>query len=332
MQPFLQAADTGALAILLFNFTVKHVAFDLVYHAVCAWVLPIKNPRVYWTAAIACQIVGNMLLPIGPDPTQRVLWYLTDYVFIPYLCWRGPRTVRAVAIAIGVIAELTVETSTMVLYSVLGLPLTAQVTSSPLEFAVRVAGLVALAILGLALRRLFARQREAILAYDRTAADGSRPLDRAAPDGSGQVEDAEDAAPYGRFLATQGFVILVLYTAYFCGGLGIIPTSLALVMLGVTLFCAVADIAAVFSLRRFSTAQRERARAAGLEAQLAVHADAARRMAREAEAAARFRHDQRNHLQVIGMLVERGELERARAYVAELRAQLAAWPKSASKK
>ena len=53
MQPFLQAADTGALAILLFNFTVKHVAFDLVYHAVCAWVLPIKNPRVYWTAAIA---------------------------------------------------------------------------------------------------------------------------------------------------------------------------------------------------------------------------------------------------------------------------------------
>ena len=32
------------------------------------------------------------------------------------------------------------------------------------------------------------------------------------------------------------------------------------------------------------------------------------------------------------MLVERGELERARAYVAELRAQLAAWPKSASKK
>ena len=233
MQPFLQAADTGALAILLFNFAVKHVAFDLLYHAVCAWVLPIKNPRVYWAAAIACQIVGNMLLPIGLDPTQRVLWYLTDYVFIPYLCWRGPRTVRAVAIAIGVIAELTVETSTMVLYSVLGLPLTAQVTSSPLEFAVRVAGLVALAILGLALRRLFARQREAILAYDRTAADGSRPLDRAAPDGSGQVEDAEDAAPYGRFLATQGFVILVLYTAYFCGGLGIIPTSLALVMLGV---------------------------------------------------------------------------------------------------
>ena len=311
MQPFLQAADTGALAILLFNFAVKHVAFDLLYHAVCAWVLPIKSPRVYWAAAIVCQIVGNTLLPIGPDAAQRILWYLTDYVFIPYLCWRGPRTVRAAAIAIGVIAELTVETSTMVLYSVLGLPLTAQVTSSPLEFAVRVAGLVALAILGLALRRLFARQREAILAYDRTAADGSRPLNRAASDGSGQVEDAEDAAPYGRFLATQGFVILVLYTAY---------------------FCAVADIAAVFSLRRFSTAQRERARAAGLEAQLAVHADAARRMAREAEAAARFRHDQRNHLQVIGMLVKRGELERARAYVAELRAQLAAWPKSASKK
>ena len=322
MQPFLQAADTGALAILLFNFTVKHVAFDLVYHAVCAWVLPIKNQRVYWTAAIACQIVGNMLLPIGPDPTQRVLWYLTDYVLIPYLCWRGPRTVRAVAIAIGVIAELTVETSTMALYSVLGLPLTAQVTSNPLEFAVRVAGLVALAILGLALRRLFARQREAILAHDRTAADGSRPLNRAALDGSGQVEDAEDAAPYGRFLATQGFVILVLYTAYFCGGLGVIPTPLALVMLGVTLFCAVADIAAVFSLRRFSTSQRERARAAGLEAQLAVHADAARRMAREAEAAARFRHDQRNHLQVIGMLVERGELDRARDYAAELRQQL----------
>lgn len=332
MQPFLQAADTGALAILLFNFAVKHVAFDLLYHAVCAWVLPIKNPRVYWTAAIACQIVGNMLLPIGPDPTQRILWYLTDYVFIPYLCWRGPRTVRAAAIAIGVIAELTVETSTMVLYSVLGLPLTAQTTSNPLEFVVRVVGLAALGVLGLALRRLFARQREAILAYDRTAADGSRPLNRAALDGSGQVEDAEDAAPYGRFLATQGFVILVLYTAYFCGGLGVIPTPLALVMLGVTLFCAVADIAAVFSLRRFSTAQRERARAAGLEAQLAVHADAARRMAREAEAAARFRHDQRNHLQVIGMLVKRGELERARAYVAELRAQLAAWPKSASKK
>ena len=332
MQPFLQAADTGALAILLFNFAVKHVAFDLLYHAVCAWVLPIKNPRAYWASAIVCQIVGNMLRPIGPDAAQRILWYLTDYVFIPYLCWRGPRTVRAMVITLAVIAELVVETATMALYSVLGLPLTAQATSNPLEFVVRVVGLAALGVLGLALRRLFARQREAIPAHDRTAADGSRPLDRSAPDGNGQVEDTEDAAPYGRFLATQGFVILVLYTAYFCGGLGIIPTPLALVMLGATLFCAVADIAAVFSLRRFSTAQRERARAAGLEAQLAVHADAARRMAREAEAAARFRHDQRNHLQVIGMLVERSELERARAYVAELRAQLAAWPKSASKK
>ena len=332
MQPFLQAADTGALAILLFNFAVKHVAFDLLYHAVCAWVLPIKNPRVYWTAAIACQIVGNMLLPIGPDAAQRILWYLTDYVFIPYLCWRGPRTVRAMVITLAVIAELVVETATMALYSVLGLPLTAQTTSNPLEFVVRVVGLAALGVLGLALRRLFARQREAILAHDRTAADGSRPLDRAVPDGSGQVEDAEDAAPYGRFLATQGFVILVLYTAYFCGGLGVIPTPLALVMLGATLFCAVADIAAVFSLRRFSTAQRERARAAGLEAQLAVHADAARRMAREAEAAARFRHDQRNHLQVIGMLVERGERHRPRADLPERRTQVAAWPKSASKK
>ena len=323
MQPFLQAADTGALAILLFQ--LRRQARRLRPG------LP-RRLRVGPAHQKPARVLGGG--DRVPDrrqhapahrsliAAQRVLWYLTDYVFIPYLCWRGPRTVRAAAIAIGVIAELTVETSTMVLYSVLGLPLTAQATSSPLEFAVRVAGLVALAILGLALRRLFARQREAILAYDRTAADGSRPLDRAAPDGSGQVEDAEDAAPYGRFLATQGFVILVLYTAYFCGGLGVIPTPLALVMLGVTLFCAAADIAAVFSLRRFSTAQRERARAAGLEAQLAVHADAARRMAREAEAAARFRHDQRNHLQVIGMLVERGELERARAYVAELRRHL----------
>lgn len=277
---------------------------------------------MYWTSAIVCQILGNMLLPVGPDPIQRLVWFFIDYVLIPYLCWRGPRTVRAAAIALAVVAELIVETATMALYSMLGLPLAEEVTSDPLELVVRLVGLAAIGLLGLVLRRLFARQREAILAHERAHATGAEPAGPAAADGQPRAERAESGAPYVRFLATQGFVVLILYLAYFCGGLGVIPTPLALVMLGVTLFCAVADVAATFSMRRFNAAQRERARADGLADQLAVHADAARRMAREAERAARFRHDQRNHLQVLGALVERGEAERARAYAEELRRRL----------
>ena len=80
---------------------------------------------------------------------------------------------------------------------------------------------------------------------------------------------------------------------------------------------------ALFSLRQSLAAKRDAAQAEDLERQLSLHVENARAADAELQRAARFRHDQRNHLQVVLGLIERGQTERAAEYVGELRRGIA---------
>lgn len=95
-----------------------------------------------------------------------------------------------------------------------------------------------------------------------------------------------------------------------------------LIMVALIAACFAVDAIALTSWKRFAAAERARTHAAHLERQLDTHLAAVDAMREEAGRAARFRHDERNHLQALMALIESGQTTRAASYAAELRQAL----------
>ncbi len=113
------------------------------------------------------------------------------------------------------------------------------------------------------------------------------------------------------------FVLFALFSYYGFANLYDRPEFYGvLAVLGV-MFCVV-DVLLFSATRSYETAleqdQRASVLAERLDACLAEYGSAVTQV----ERAAALRHDLRNHLQVAGTLVERGELVRAREYVVEI--------------
>ena len=96
------------------------------------------------------------------------------------------------------------------------------------------------------------------------------------------------------------------------------PRGLWLGMCVLATACLVIDVLMVVTMDRYRMGQLERQRAEALEGRLNACLSGYAGLAAQVEEASRLRHDLRNHLQVAGALVERGDLERAGAYVADV--------------
>lgn len=310
----------GLNAIGLVNTLIKYFLFDLFYKAAIGYMLPLKNTYGYAACIVATQVLGYVALAAQLSIPARFICYVLDYALIPYLWWDAPRRLRLIAAAFAVIAELFTEVVCMLFYSALGLTLSEQATNSPYELAARVGTLMLFGVCATVVRRALASHLEP---------DAER---RARPVASGaeRPADVRGAHPMSRprggsyptFIVVQALALVIFYVAFFNNGTQEIPLPWAIGTLALIIICIASDVVAIRSLRRYLHTLRERARGDALEQELFLHTKTARALAAEGERAARFRHDARNHLQTLGLLVERGDGARARAYIEELRCKL----------
>lgn len=82
--------------------------------------------------------------------------------------------------------------------------------------------------------------------------------------------------------------------------------------------CLAVDALLFVSMERFGAKQIEEERAALLQRQLDGYLEQYNQVVADIEEAARIRHDARNQLQVVGMLAQEGEVQRARCQVAQI--------------
>lgn len=312
---------------------------NAVIATVATWLLPIRR-RV---AFFACMLAISPLALALASPNTMTAWniagYALNYLVIPCLFWKGPWARRAVCALLLVATEISSEMVFGLLIIFAGLNVNRDTIDASSIIARALCGVSMLAIgraVAIAVRHAGwqgpaadKRERDAGRASTARAAAGGADAGASPnrPQGSARLRPRDCRAaqapdrPYLLFLATQLGFLLVGSTIIMANR----NTSPAiyLIMVVSVAVCLAADVLAFASLSRLGAALRERERAAALERQLAVYVHAAERTMRDAEDAARFRHDQRNHLQVLGALVERGERGRALAYVRALRRSLA---------
>lgn len=308
---------------------------NAVIAVVATWLLPVRRPAAFF----ACMLAISPLALALASPTTLTSWniagYVLNYLVIPCLFWKAPWARRAVCALVLVATEISSEMVFGILILFAGLSVNRD--------AVDATGIVARILCGVSMLTIGRAMAIAVrrAGWQGSAAGGCGRGARRAGNAKAAASDADAGAspnrlrsaahphqrdrraartpdrPYLLFLATQLGSLLV-GSAVIMAHRNISPAPY-LIMAALVAICLGADVLALASLRRLGAALRERERAEALERQLAVHADAARRTMREAEAEARFRHDQRNHLQVLGVLVERGERGRALAYARDLR-------------
>ena len=286
---------------------------NAVIATVATWLLPIRR-RV---AFFACMLAISPLALALASPNTMTAWniagYALNYLVIPCLFWKGPWARRAVCALLLVATEISSEMVFGLLIIFAGLNVNRDTIDASSIIARALCGVSMLAIgraVAIAVRRAgwqgpAADKRERGAGRASTARAAAGGADAGAspnrPQGSARLRLRDCRAaqapdrPYLLFLATQLGFLLVGSTIIMANR----NTSPAiyLIMVVSVAVCLAADVLAFASLSRLGAALRERERAAALERQLAVYVHAAERTMRDAEDAARFRHDQRNHLQ-----------------------------------
>lgn len=271
-----------------------------------AWVaqqlLPMsaRNRRIHYLAAISVSLISE-LTGLHTVTVAAPLCFVLFYMGLPVLLWRPPVGERLICGVLVLLIVLSCELVGAAALLVADVSIyRIDVTAPALMFAVRMAYMGLMAVL--------ARAVGAFVRHVR----GRR--------GTAGSEGAGPWGWYGAFFGAQALAATAMwYGAFSSQTLEFEAyTGYALVLL----LCFAADALAIVSLERSGAALRERQRAELLEARLEEYLEQGRSALLAAEDVARFRHDQRNHLQVVRRLMERGELEHARAYVTELRVGL----------
>lgn len=296
--------------VRLLNFLLKYFFFDFFFHLLAAWVLPLKFPKAYWTSFAILQLIGYAIIALGLPDSIRTVWYIVSFSVLPYCCWRGPRSLRIAVAVLLTVSELLIEVLAMAWYiSPTGISVT-QASPSIYETAMRFINTAAMTAIALFLRWLVRNV---------TPEDARRRWSTDAAEPYGREADPLATNSFTRFFILQLAVLTVLFITLF--GVGAHAWALPMVVLAIciTVLSIAADVATVLSLKRYLASERSRARAEMLAERLETHVQAARTIQAEGERAACFRHDQRNHLAVLAALIDEGEVDRARSYLAELR-------------
>lgn len=267
-----------------------------------AWVatqlLPMsaRNRKILYGVAFAQIALAWAVENWGPS-VLNPLGFVLFYAVLPFLLWRGGRGERLVCSVVVLLIVLACEALALLVLSLVGIDLYGADEEAPVV-------MLACRIVYMGLMALFARIASLLIARARNGGDDG-PL-----------------GWYGLFLAAQVVMLNALWFVAFASELAD-PNALSGFVLTIAC-CFAADVVALVSLERHGAALRERQRANLLESRLSGYLEESRDLVVGAADVARFRHDWRNHLQVVRDLVARGEADEARAYISDLRAQLAA--------
>ena len=268
---------------------------------IAQWMLPMRRPGLFMALTVGVVPIFAFVLA---SPTTMNVWnivgFIGNYILLPSLFWTGPYWQRFICGFLILFLQFTLEVCFGIVFVFAGWELSRDAMSIEV-LAIRIVNIGGMLIGG------------RILAY--LARRVFRPT--GAPGTPEQTEHAVRPRPYLIFFFTQ-CIFVAQATFLLMTYRKALPIVYAVVLVLIVI-CLVCDAVALTSLKRFNRAEAARARADALEDQLAVYISGARSTAHEAERAARFRHDQRNHLQVLRGLVSQGDTERARSYVATLR-------------
>lgn len=258
-------------------------------------------------------IAAAVLAALVASPTGmtavNIAGFLLNYIVLPCLFWKGPLPTRLICGFLLVATQFAGELLLGVVFSLAGVAFDRDAGGLFL-LAMRLVNIALILGVGWVLGNVVRRT-----------------IGRAANQEAQGTQGAEPEAPqavavwrYGVFLLPQ-LAFLVVSSMSLMSYRDTEPQTYVLILLA-AVACLAVDAVALLAFRRALAAKRAAAQAEALEQQLALHTENARAMDAEAQRAARFRHDQRNHLQTVLGLVERGQTDRAAEYVAELRRQL----------
>lgn len=281
--------------------TLSFVAINVALGVVATWLLPARRPVLLVALMVAFGVPGIVRSPLLDEaPLLRGVCYLVNFGVLPYLFWEAPRLQRLACATLLILIELFTEAYILLAFLAVGIPLDRQFVT-PAHDVVRFSNVLIILALGWLFSHLVRRRTREDARTDWSAAASRRHQD----------------ASYLLFLGPQilcsvvcSFVVLATLDR---------AAGPYLVLLTLVVLCLAADAATLVSMRLHARAVTARERSRSLESQLETHVEAVRAMRGQAEAAARFRHDQRSHLQALGALVELGETGRALAYVRALR-------------
>lgn len=284
----------------------------LVYALVLAYVFKPKNAASYWAAQVVCVVILVLTKPV---------WRMIDSVTtgiilqaLPMMFLSGTVRARMFGFLLLQLGQIALEMPcSLVWVAVTGLPVMdfeAMRSHFP-EYLLVVLFHTALVIALFVPVAVFCK----------------RWVSGADLDGGGQVDwnSLSDELASARRL--QGWVaiwfllmqlVLVSVLTWVASFLMRDNVAYMIVALCVFVICTGVDIFMLFQIRRYGDKQLSDLRAAMLESQVDECIRIAAGMCAEVEHVARFRHDLRNHLQVVCEMAERGETEDASLYLKQV--------------
>ncbi len=274
-------------------FNVGRLLVEVVLLVVLATLLPVAHVRWYVAVSLVLQVCMYCMSVSGVDAALVRAVATVAYIAVPFLFFEAKFAQRFVAVALGfmflVLGELLASVAWMFMT---GMPVAdvEAVAAHPMEMALTfLLDMLTVVCCGLLFRRPMKRW---------VSGDGFR------------------GASLSWFivfpaLQTAMVVIALILTLDYLGG----DRSLYLFLTTYACACMAVDVLLFVSAERYCQAviqdQRAAVLAERLDACLAEYAG----VVAQVERAAALRHDLRNHLQVVGALLERGELARAEGYV-----------------
>lgn len=271
---------------------------------IATWFLPVRHRGLFFFCMVAAAVAAAFIASPTTMTAGNIAGFLINYIVIPCLFWEGPLSRRLVCGFLLISIEFATEILISGAFAFAGMELNRD-SGGILRLVMRLVNIVVILIVGRAAANVI----------------GNTIGGDAAKSASAEGYSAMAVWRYVVFLLPQlsfliiGSMVLMTYRSTE-------PWVYVLFFTAIVV-CLVVDMIALLSFRRSIAAKRDVARAEVLERQLALHAESARAAGVEAGHAARFRHDQRNHLQVVLGLIERGQTERAADYVRELRSGIA---------
>lgn len=269
---------------------------NIAFAAASAIVLPLRYPKLFWVLEVAFMVPASCADLMDWPAELRLTCWVLNFVAVPFVCWRGPRAWRLVFSAALLLTETCGEVAFMVMFSLLGY------SADELRSTTFVmASVTRILICGLVIVVSFLLRKQAA-----------------------RVTGEIPAAPlqwFGIFFTVQSvmmvcLIVQMVYSATIMDGWAMTGTLVSVAAAALSL------VVSAVSMVRFGVAARDTERARQFEQAHDRCLAEGRETLASLERAARFRHDQRNHLQVLDGLLARGEREDAAAYVRGLRAEL----------
>lgn len=297
--------DPGNLIVNM----IGGMLIQAVYLALLTWIVPPRSKRVFWFVELVCTAFFMFLKPVMPA-LPRLAASVTVGVFLPIPLLRGSLFTRVFVCTLAGVAQTVAELVCMVGWvSITGLGVVDNkvlVSYFPVYLVTLLVGHGGtMFLLAAGIRWLVHR----FLPTETSRATGSRGIPSAW------------VLKYLWFPVLQFTLFFVVVEIGFDvlhwkeGSVGIVS------LLGI--LCLAVDVLLFVQIGRSVAQAQEEVRAAVLEERVGDYLGRSERVQALLGETAHLRHDLRNHRMVVEALCERGEYERAEAYLDEFAARLA---------